>query len=83
MLKKIYSVTFRDSYRGVDTVSDGGEVGNMRILHIGKTPYLVTEDDVSLLKEFGGGIDTLKFVGCMDSEEIAKFRNKPAEPLNS
>lgn len=69
--EKIYSVTFRWYTNCLnDTVSDwdGNSVEldpHTKYIDVGKDPCLVRESDLSYFQKFGGGFDTVKFVGVL------------------
>lgn len=69
--EKIYSVTFRRYTNCLnDAVSDYDENSleldpHTKYIDIGKDPCLVRESDLSYFQKFGGGFDSIKFVGII------------------
>jgi hypothetical protein len=62
---RVYSVTF-NSYTNAsnNTVSNNSkEPGAEKYITVGKEPFLVTEDQIETMCQYGGGIKTLIFVG--------------------
>ena len=78
---KIYSVTFNEFTNYMkDTVSNRKQIGSNddQYIGLGSQPLLVTEDQIEAIKQYGGGIETLKFVGNLWSPRVIP---KGLEPL--
>jgi hypothetical protein len=57
-----------------DTVSDGNkEIGKTKYLDVGKAAFLIRENDIDKIRQYGQGINTLKFVGYLKEFDEVKF----------
>ena len=60
-MKKIYRVNFRKYTNHLkNTVWDGNDYVNAKY-----NDFLISEDDIDKIKDFGDGISTMEFVGYL------------------
>jgi len=74
-MEKIYAVKFRRYTNCLqDTVSNGKDdhtledLKDTKYLNVGKDPFLIRESDFEKYKEFGGGFESLTYVGMLSEE---------------
>ena len=66
-MEKVYEVEFMQYTNSVkDTVSDDGENGKTKYIHIGNEPFLIKESEFDKYMKFGKGFRVIEFVGNIE-----------------
>lgn len=66
-MEKVYEVEFMQYTNSIkDTVSDDGEIGKTKYIHIGNEPFLIKESEFDKYMKFGKGFRIIRFVGNME-----------------